>query len=219
MRGMMAGRRRWLFVLYGVLIAGMIIGAVPAIRTATLRSAGWALVVNDAVQPADIIVITADSDGAGTLEAADLVHKGIAARVAVFEDPPDAIDQEFLRRGLPYHNATTQFTDDLQRLGVRTIERIPRSVSGTDDEGRVLPAWFAQRGFRSVIVVCTSDHSRRVRRVLDRAMKDRGTRVTIRYSRYSRFDPDWWWQTRDGTRTAIVELEKLALDMVRHPIS
>lgn len=217
-RGMVP-RRRWLLVLGAMLIAVAVSAAVPAIRTPALQGAGWALVVNDPIQAADIIVITADSDGAGTLEAADLVHQGIAARVAVFEDPPDAIDEEFLRRGLPYHNATTQFTADLQRLGVHTIERIPRSVSGTDDEGRVLPGWFAQRGFGSVIVVCTADHSRRVRRVLDRAMKGRGTRVTIRYSRYSRFDPARWWQTRDGARTGIVELEKLALDLVRHPLS
>jgi hypothetical protein len=217
MRGM-APRRRWLLVLGAALVAVAVIAAVPAIRTPALRGAGWALVVNDPLQPADVIVITADSDGAGTLEAADLVRQGIATRVAVFEDPPDSIDQEFVRRGLPYHNKETQFTADLQLLGVRTIERIPRSVSGTDDEGRVLPAWFAQRGFRSVIVVCTSDHSRRVRRVLDRATKDGGTRVTIRYSRYSRFDPARWWETRDGARTAIVELEKLALDLVRHPI-
>ena len=140
MRGM--ARRRWLLVLGVMLVAVAVIAAVPAIRTPALRGAGWALVVDDPVQPADIIVITADSDGAGTLEAADLVQQGMAARVAVFEDPPDAIDQEFLRRGLPYHNLTTQFTADLERLGVRTIERIPRSVSGTDDEGRVLPAWF-----------------------------------------------------------------------------
>lgn len=219
MRSMAGRRRRWTLLLCALLIGVAVVAVVPALRTPTLRSAGWALVVNDAIEPADVIVITPDSDAAGTLEAADLVHKGVASRVAVFEDPPDAIDVEFMRRGLPYHNRAARFTEDLQRLGVTAIERVPRSVSGTDDEGRVLPPWFEQRGFRSVIVVCTSDHSRRVRRVLDRAMKGRATRVTIRYSRYSRFDPDRWWQTRDGIRTAIVELEKLALDIVRHPIS
>lgn len=200
-------------------IALILLAAVPPIRTPVLRSAGSALVIDDPVEPADVIVITPDSDTAGTLEAADLVHKGIAARVAVFDDPPDAIDLEFMRRGLPYHNLTARFTEDLQRLGVTTIERVPRSVTGTEDEGRVLPAWFDQRGFRSAIVVCTSDHSRRVRRVLSRAMQGRRTRVTIRYSRYSKFDPDRWWQTRDGMRTAIVELEKLAFDIARHPMS
>jgi len=213
------GRRRWTLGIGAVLAAGAVVSAVPALHTPLLRTAGWALVRNDPLGPADIIVITADSDGAGALEAADLVHAGIASRVAVFDDPPDSIDQEFLRRGLPYHDAAARFTQDLQLLGVHTIERIPRPVAGTDDEGRVLPPWFDERKFRSVVVVCTADHSRRVRRVLHRAMKDHPIRVAVHYSRYSRFDPDRWWERRDGTRTAIVELEKLALDIVRHPIS
>jgi hypothetical protein len=36
---------------------------------------------------------------------------------------------------------------------------------------------------------------------------------------YSEFDPDRWWQTRDGARIGLVELQKLLLDLARHPIS
>ena len=58
---------------------------VPAIRTPVLRAAGWALVITNApAGPADIIVVAVDADGAGVLEAADLVHEGVATRVAVF---------------------------------------------------------------------------------------------------------------------------------------
>jgi hypothetical protein len=59
---------------------------------------GWALVVNDPVAPADIIVVSLDTDGAGALEAADLVQSGIATRVAVFTDPQSGEDHEFIRR-------------------------------------------------------------------------------------------------------------------------
>jgi hypothetical protein len=48
-------------------------------------------------------------------------------------------------------------------------------------------------------------------------MKDQPTRVTVHYARYSRFDPDRWWETHDGTRIELEELEKLLLDIVRHP--
>jgi hypothetical protein len=37
--------------------------------------------------------------------------------------------------------------------------------------------------------------------------------------RYSSFDPDLWWKTRSGVRTEIVELQKLVLEVVLHPIS
>ena len=38
-------------------------------------------------------------------------------------------------------------------------------------------------------------------------------------ARYSDFDPDRWWQTREGTRTGIIEMQKLLLDVVRYPTS
>jgi hypothetical protein len=50
-------------------------------------------------------------------------------------------------------------------------------------------------------------------------MKDHPTRVMVQSAHYSIFDPDRWWKTRDGTRTAIVELQKLVLEVVLHPMS
>lgn len=192
---------------------------IPATRTHLLRAAGEALVAEDPLEPSDIIVVTADSDGAGLLEAADLVHSGIAARVAVFEDPPDSIDREFLRRGVPYEDARARWLRQLTSLGVQSVEVVPRPVSGTEDEGRVLPPWFDEQHFKAVVVVTTADHSRRVGRVLRRAMQGHPTRVRVRYARYSQFDPAEWWQSRGAVRTGIVELEKLFLDLIRHPFS
>ena len=50
-------------------------------------------------------------------------------------------------------------------------------------------------------------------------MKGRPVTVRVHSSRYARFDPDRWWQTRTGLRTGIVELQKLLLDIARHPFS
>ena len=41
----------------------------------------------------------------------------------------------------------------------------------------------------------------------------------VQSARYSIFDPDRWWKTRDGARTAIVEVQKLVLEVVLHPMS
>ncbi len=174
---------------------------------------------DEPVAPADIIVIALDAGGAGALEAADLVQKGIATQVAVFADPPSGEDHEFIRRGLPYEDEAARQIRQLAMLGVRNIVRIPRTDAGTEGEGQVLPAWCDQHQFRSIVIVATTDHSRRLRRVLDRSMKGHATSVAIQPSRYSQFDPDRWWETRDGIRTAIIELQKLLLDFVLHPTS
>jgi hypothetical protein len=50
-------------------------------------------------------------------------------------------------------------------------------------------------------------------------MKGHLIRVTVQPARYSSFDPNRRWETRDGIKTAIVELQKLVLEFVLHPIS
>jgi hypothetical protein len=212
-------RPRWAFPLLVVVLTGAAATAVPPIRTPILRTAGWALVVDEPIEPADIIVVTVDAGAAGILEAADLVHRGTATEVAVFADPPDPTGRELIRRDVPYEDVAAQSIRQLRSLGVTTIQRIPRSVAGTEDEGRVLPDWCKQRQIRSVVVVSSSDHSRRLRRVLRRAMEGHQTKVMVRFARFSQFDPDRWWQTRSGIRTEIIELEKLLFDVVRHPIA
>ena len=201
-----------------LLAAAVAVGA-PAIREPVLRAAGRALVFDEPVEPADLVVVPVDAGGAGVLEAADLVRSGIAGRVAVFADPPDAVDREFSRRGVRYEDRAAWSVRHLQLLGVTAIEPTPRPVAGTEDVGAVLPDWCAQRQFRSIVVVSTPDHSRRLHRVLQRAMRDSPTRVRIRVTRHSGFDPDRWWETRGGTRTAVIELQKLLFDLIRHPLS
>jgi hypothetical protein len=174
--------------------------------------------VNEPVASADIIVLTLDSGGAGALEAADLVQSGVSKRVAVFMDPPSGEDHEFIRRGLPYEDASATQIRQLRSLGVTDVVQISR-VDGTEGEGRVLPTWCDEHQLRSIVFVATKDHSRRSRRVLDRVMKGHPTRVTVQPARYSSFDPDRWWETRGGVRTEIFELQKLLLDVVLHPMS
>lgn len=194
--------------------------AAAGLPAPLLKAAGGALVFHEALAPADVVVVSTGADGAGVLEAADLVHGGVASRVAVFADPPDpVVDREFLRRGVPYEDAAARSIRQLHALGVDRVEQIPRAVAGSEDEGSVLPEWCRREGLRAVIVVTTADHSRRVRRVLRRSMEGQPTRVIVRPARYSQFDPDAWWDTRGGLRTGIVEIQKLLFDVARHPMS
>jgi hypothetical protein len=206
-------------MLIAVALAAAATLAIPSVREPVLRAAGHVLVVSEPVSPADIIVLAPDSAGAGALQAADLVHSGIAARVAVFTDPPSGEDLEFIRRGLPYEDLAARQIRQLGWLGVTNVEKIPRDEAGTGGEGQVLAPWCDEQQLRSVVFVASRDHSRRIRRVLNRDMKGHAVRVTVQAERYSNFDPDRWWETRTGIRTEIIELEKLVLDVVLHPFS
>lgn len=199
------------------IVASLACAAVPSLRHQLLRVAGQALVADEQISKSDIIVVSSDSGGAGTLEAADLVRAGIAMRVAVFDDPPSGEDFEFIRRGLPYEDQGARQIRQLKALGIENIVSISRHADGTEAESQVFPAWCDQNQWRNVVVVAAKDHSRRLRRILDRVLTGHATHVAVRAEHYSGFDPDRWWQTRDGVRTEIVEMQKLILDFILHP--
>ncbi len=210
--------RRWAPLIPAIVVFGVIAG-VPAIRESMLRAAGRVLVVDEPVGPADVIVVPAWAGAAGAIDASDLIHRGIANRVALLPEDPEPAEQELARRGVSFGDQNAALVQLLRSLKVANVEVIPDPAAGTEAEGQVLLAWCEQHQFRSILVVSSPDHSRRVGRVIRRAMRGHPTKVMIRSARYSSFDPDRWWTTRDGMRTEIVELEKLLLDVVRHPIS
>src|SRR4029077_17869719 len=107
--------------------------AASPLREPVLRAAGCALVANDPVTSADIIVVSLDSGGAGALEVADLVQGGVSKRAAVFMDPPTEEDHEFIRRGLPQEDKGAKQIRQLRSLGVTDIVRVS-PVAGTEDE-------------------------------------------------------------------------------------
>jgi len=188
-------------------------------REPILTAAGRLLVVANPVTSADIIVVAVDAYKVGVLDAADLFHHGVAPQVAVFATFPDEVDKEFIKRGVPYFDVGAWSVRQLKALGVTHVLMIPQEVHGTEDEGNVLPGWLEQHRFRIVVLVTSSDHSRRVSRVLHRALKGQSVTLIVRPSRYSKFDPENWWQTRENLKTGIIELQKLIIDFVLHPIS
>jgi hypothetical protein len=104
MRNMIACRRPWTrSVLVIVLLAAASVG-IYTIRRPILRAAGWALIVNEQVESADVFVVAVDVDGAGVIEASDLIHSGMARRVAIFTATPNPVGNGFIRRGVPYED-------------------------------------------------------------------------------------------------------------------
>ena len=204
----------------GILGAAVaLVTGVPAWRHSLLRTAGQALVSADSPRKADVIVLAQDAEGVALLDAVDLVKGGFASRVALFTAPAHPADREFARRGLSLMTGAELSEQLLHQLGVASVELIPVAVSGSEDEASLLPAWCHARGYHVIIFVSAADHSRRLRRALARATSGFGLEVVIQPSRYSDFDPNAWWLSRGGTRTEIVELQKLLLDFVLHPFS
>jgi len=176
----------------GVVTLAIVATLVPDVRTRILIAAGRALVASDPIAPADVIVVPKWAGEAGALEAAELSRNGVSPRVAILVGPQTASSEQLIRRGI-ISRSEDWITRLIRTLGVTVVEEIPNVVNGTEAEGEILPDWCDRHHFRTVAVVTTSDHSRRVRRILRRTMKGRGVRIVIVPARYSDFDPDRWW--------------------------
>jgi hypothetical protein len=150
---------RWASILMVVALAAFAIIAVRSLREPVLRAAGWALVVNEPVASADIIVVSLNSGGAGALEAADLVQRGISKRVAVFMDPPSETNHEFIRRGLPNEDEGARQIRQLRSLGVTDVVRIS-TIEGTESEVEALLPWCDEHQLRSIVFVAIRHASR-----------------------------------------------------------
>lgn len=118
-------------------------------------------------------------------------------------------------RAFPYEDAGARQIRQLRSLGITNIVQIA-TIDGTESEGHALSAWCKEQRFDAIVFVVTSDHSRRAQRVLSRIMKNTSIRIVVQPARYSSFDPERWWETRGGIRTAIIEMQKLILDLVLH---
>jgi hypothetical protein len=214
--------RRWYVPITVVLLLGLLALCVPGCRQTVLIALGQLLVIEPTpVKSADVIVMAIDVGSAGALKAADLVHEGVAQRVAIFDDPPSAVDREFLSRGLPYTDWAVISTHQLHSLGVQNVEQIPKKTSGSEQEGVILPGWCKRNGYHTVVLVTSLAHTRRLGRIMRRDVQDPTLRIVIVGSPYSDsgFAPGKWWKSRGGIRTEIVEGEKLLLDFIRHPFS
>jgi hypothetical protein len=177
-----------------------------------LRALGWALVAEDPLQHADVIVISVDAGPAGVLDAADLFNAGIADHIAVFDEEPSLALAALRRRGIAVRTSAELAVERLRQLGVTSSEVIA-AVTGTEDEGRILPPWCAQRRVHRVVFLSARDHTRRTRHVLGKALRARHITLIERAARYSSFDPDTWWRSRNGVRIEIIELQKLLWEL------
>src|SRR5687768_8529235 len=207
------GRRRRLRLL---LVAAVVIGASGALTPSIVRGIGGVLVATDDLEVVDVIVVPGWTHEAGALEAADLYKRGIASRVAVLEPEPGPSRQELVRRGV-VATGDAWVVSLMRRLGVQTIEVIPGHSTGTDADGKLIASWLEQNHMRSAVVVATSEHSRRLRRIMHRALEDKAVSVLVVSARLSTYEPERWWKTRTGVRTTVIELQKLLLDVATHP--
>jgi hypothetical protein len=207
---------RW-WVATAVTAAACVLAAIPAIRSSALTALGSCIVHEDPLTKSDVMAVTFEAGLAGGLEAVDLYKQGMASAVVYVSSRPTPEEAELARRGFPRRHSVV---DVMAQLGVprASISVVDGGEGGTTEGTAALAAWAKAHRTSRVIVVVSPTHGRRYGRALRRVWPADCPPPLVRTTRTNDFRPDTWWQTRTPLRAGLVELQKLALDYVLHPL-
>jgi uncharacterized SAM-binding protein YcdF (DUF218 family) len=128
-------------------------------------------------------------------KAADLFRDGMAPLVVA--------SGRMLR---PYAGIAELIARDLETRGVPTtaIVGFPQQANNTREEAQALRDLVRQRGWSRVLVVTSNYHARRARYIFSKVFPPQ-VAVLVIAARDRDFDPDRWWETRQGTKIFFLE--------------
>jgi len=204
-----------IIVVFGLVAAA--IALVPPARRAVLTRAGAALARSDLPADADLLAMDVDSGFAGAIKTADLYRAHRSPAVATFVMRRSTIAEALRDRRVVLPDVIGNV---LEQLGVPpyAIARLPVDELGTTETTAALAAWSRANPTGRVVVVVGPSHGRRYRRALLRAWPAGHPEPRVVTTQYALFRANDWWQSRTTLREGLVEIEKLALDYVLHPL-
>jgi len=171
------------------------------------RLGAW-LVVEDPLAKADAIFVLGGTSYERPLEALDLYKAGWAPTIVLVQEIADWGERWLIDQGIRVTSELEIQVDLLQRMGApRDAITWVTPMGSTAEEADALLALMNERGWSSVIVVTSRQHTRRaglsMRRVLGADKK-----VIVRASRYDRSDVDRWWEDRSTLRFTLFESQR-----------
>ena len=186
-----------IFRLMFLLMLALFLTGIYLVRHPLLRLAGGWWVVDEQPARADAILVLGDDNFAGerATKAAELYRANWAPLVVA--------SGRLLR---PYAGIAELMERDLETRGVpqTAILRFPQHAENTREEAQALRDLVTSRGWRRVLLVTSNYHTRRARYIFSKVFPSRLAVVTIS-ARDSDYDPDAWWESRQGRKLFLLE--------------
>ena len=205
----MARRRR---ALLWVGLAVLLVAALAvAAHRPLLRAAGTFLVVDEPLEPADAIVVLAGGTPFREAWAAELFRRGLAPRVIISRHLLTPRERELLALGIRALDDQGESRLALEKYGVPPdrIVAVGQAESITETELRTVGRLAREAGYRSVILVTSPWHTRRVKLIWSReAPAD--LRGVVAATRREPADGAEWWRQRRAAEELLHEYLGLA---------
>lgn len=186
------------FKLIFLMFLAAVVFVLYLLRAPLLTAAGNFWIVNDPLVPASAIIVLSDDDVAGdrAIRAAELYHDHYAATVVAsgrmlrsYASVSDLMDHDLKDHGVP-SSAITIFHHNAQN---------------TLDEAKALRMLVGENHWDRIIVVTSNYHTRRARYIFRRVFPS-NVAVEVEAAKDVTYDPDSWWQSREGLKLFFHEL-------------
>lgn len=177
--------------LIGLLPLLALLAAVWLLRQPLLRVVGETLIVDEAAQPSDAIVVLGNDNywGERAARAAELYRERWAprvissgAQVRPYASIADLIRRDLIDRGVP----------------AEAVVHFPNYGGSTREEAYAVRRLMREKGWKRLIVVTSNYHTRRARYIYRRVLAPEDVRVVAAPD--STFDPRVWWQSRGSLK-------------------
>lgn len=199
-----------IFTLLSLLFLIALVSVIYIARHPLLRLAGSFWVVDDAPENSDVIVMLSDDNYQAdrASRAAELFKAGMAPHVIA--------SGRYLR---PYASVAELEQHDLTDRGVPAgaIVRLAHRAADTREEAEAIGRLLSSHGWKRVILVTSDYHTRRARYICERIFPA-GTVLRVAAARDSDYDPEHWWESRDGVKIFLHEFVGMPVAMweLRH---
>jgi len=206
-------------LLQRVLLAGIVlvllIALAYAFRSQILTGMADLLVVNDPLQPADMIFVLNGDYNTRPFRASELYEQGLAPVIVIAK--AEMLPAEKL--GLA-PNDTDVSINVMKKLGVPPEKIVVLPVEGgttsTFDEAIALRQYIESHNVRSLILLTSAFHTRRAKWIFDRELAGLPVRLEVAAVPHYGFDESNWWQSEDGLITLNNETIKLAYYFLKY---
>ena len=203
--GSWRSRRVILRIAVAVAIAALLGGGV------LLRGAGRYLVVEQALERSDAVVVLGGARVERWLEAVDLYRAGWARHIVLSPGRIEPAERRLRESGIRFPAEADLVRDAMvqMQVPVDAIVILPATVDNTAQEATSVRQAAAAAGWRRLIIVTSKYHTRRSLFAFERELEGTGIEIQVRGSRYDVATPDRWWASRADFRWVTSELQKL----------
>lgn len=190
--------RRWIVV-------AAVLCAIVALALAAFFGVGRWLVVENPIEKARAIAVLSGSMPVRALEAAKLYRQGYAPEVWLTHSSEPG--ESLKAMGIPYEGEEVYSARVLIHEGVPkgAIHVLEPPVVNTADEIKVISGTLDREKDRSVILVTSKPHTRRVRLLWQKRAPGE-CRAIVRAASEDPFDPRHWWRNSSDALDVVREV-------------